>query len=176
MKCTNFVVMMAAVLAVILAAGCTSAPVKETSTNVSVTEQQATSNATVSVTETQAKDRYVEISLLDGTKVGGKYVSETAAFTTILVMYTMDPNAYTFDVNNKAVKDPNKYFAKGNGAEISIKNSLINTMVTINEPTPMIEATQQEMSAIAAAMTKAAEDKAEGYRIAKEAREAKKAP
>ena len=67
---------------------------------------QAASNSSVSVTESQAKDRYVEISLLDGTKVGGKYVSETAAFTTILVMYTMDPNAYTFDVNNKAVKDP----------------------------------------------------------------------
>jgi outer membrane murein-binding lipoprotein Lpp len=178
MKCTSFVVMMAAVLAVILAAGCTSAPVKETSTNVSVTSAPVTETATssVSVTETQAKDRYVEISLLDGTKVGGKYVSETAAFTTILVMYTMDPSAYTSDVNYKAVKDPNKYFAKGNGAEVSIKNSLINTMVTIDDPTSMIEATQQEMSAIAAAMTKAAEDKAEGYRIAKEAREAKKAP
>ena len=48
-------------------------------------------------------------------------------------------------------------------------------MVTIDEPTPMIEATLQEMNAIAAAMKKAAEEKAEGYRIAKEAREAKQA-
>ena len=176
MKYTSFVVMMAAILAVILAAGCTSAPIKETSTsNVSVTESQATSNSNVPVTESKAKDRYVEISLLDGTKVGGKYVSETAAFTTILVMYTMDPNAYTFDAYNKAVKNPDKYFAKGNGAEVSIKNSLINTMVTIDEPTPMIEATLQEMNATAAAMKKAAEEKAEGYRIAREAREAKQA-
>ena len=178
MKCTNFVVMMAAVLAVILAAGCTSAPVKETSTtNVSVTSSpvKESSTSSVSVTETQAKDRYVEISLLDGTKVGGKYVSETAAFTTILVMYTMDPNAYTFDANYKAVKDPDKYFAKGNSAEVSIKNSLINTMVTIDEPTPMIKATLQELNATAAAMKKAANEKAEGYRIAKEAREAKQA-
>ena len=163
MTYTSFVVMMSAIIAVILAAGCTSAPVKETSTS------------NVSITESQAKDRYVEISLLDGTKVGGKYVSETAAFTTIFVMYTIDPNAYTFDANNKAVKDPDKYFAKGNGAEVSIKNSLINTMVTINEPTPMIEATLQEMNATAAAMKKAADEKAEGYRIAKEAREAKQA-
>ena len=131
----------------ILAAGCTSAPVKETSTsNVSVTESQATSNSNVPVTESQAKDRYVEINLLDGTKVGGKYVSETAAFTTILVMYTMDPNAYMFDAYHKAVKNPDKYFVKGNGAEVSIKNSLINTMVTIDEPTPVIEATLQEMN------------------------------
>jgi len=146
--------MMAAVIAVVLAAGCTSAPVKETSS---------------------AKDRYVEISLLDGTKVGGKYVSETPAFTTIKVMYTMDPNAYTFDVNAKAVKNPDKYFVKGNGVEVSIKNSLINTMVTIDEPTLMIEANLQEMNATAAAIKKAADEKAEGYRIAKEKREAKQA-
>jgi outer membrane murein-binding lipoprotein Lpp len=175
MKYTSFIVMMAAILAVILAAGCTSAPVKETSTsNVSVTESQATPKTGAPVTETQANDRYVEISLLDGTKIGGKYVSETSAFTTILVMYTIDPSAYIFDANNKAVKDPNKYFAKGNGAEVSIKNSLINTMVTIDEPTSMIEAALQEMNTTAAAMTKAAEDKAEGYRIAKEQREASK--
>ncbi len=174
MKYTRFVVMIAAILAVILASGCTSAPVEETSTS------------NVPVTESQAKDRYVEINLLDGTKVGGKCVSETAAFTTILLMYTMDPNAYTFDAYNKAVKDPDKYLVKGTGAEVSIKNSLINTMVTIDEPTPMIEATLQEMNATAVAMKtaaeehavmmkKAAEEKAEGYRIAKEAYEAKRA-
>jgi len=156
--------MMAAVLAVVLAAGCMSAP------------EKGTSNQSVPVTNSQIKDRYVQINLLDGTSIGGKYVSETSAFTTIVVMYTLDPSAYTFDVNNKPVKDPDKYFAKGNGAEVSIKNSLINTMVTIDEPTPMIEANLQEMNATAEAMKKAAEEKAEGYRIAKEKREAKQAP
>jgi outer membrane murein-binding lipoprotein Lpp len=187
MKYKSFVVMMAVILAVVLAAGCTSAPVKETSTsNVSATESQATSTSNVPATESQASDRYVEISLLDGTKVGGKYVSETAAFTTILVMYTMDPNAYTYYKSPGhlehgsyttgpiiTVKDPNKYLVKGTGAEVSIKNSLINTMVTIEDPTPMIEATLQEMNANAVAMKKASEDIAEGYRMAAEARAAK---
>jgi hypothetical protein len=156
--------MMAAVLAVLLAAGCTSAPVKETSTtNVSVTSAPVTETSTssVSVTETQAKDRYVQINLLDGSYAGGKFVSETAAFTTIVVMYTWDPNA------------SGNFFAKGSGEEVSFKNSLINTMVTIDEPTPMIEATLQKLNATDAAQKKAAEEKAEGYRIAKEAREAK---
>jgi len=184
MKFAPLVVMMAAILAVIFASGCTSAPVEETSS--APVEETSTSN--VPVTESQAKDRYVEISFLDGTKVGGKCVSETAAFTTILVMYTMDPNAYTYYMSpghlghdsytmgpRISVKDPDKYLVKGTGAEVSIKNSLINTMVTIDEPTPMIEATLQELNANTAAMKKAAEDIAEGYRMAVEAREAKRA-
>jgi len=168
MKYTSFVVMMAAVLAVLLAAGCTSAPEKETSTtNVSVTSAPVIETATssVSVTETQAKDRYVQINLLDGSYAGGKFVSETAAFTTIVVMYVHDPNVWG-----------GNFFNRGSGEEVSFKNSLINTMVTIDEPTPMIEATLQKLNATAAAQKKAAEEKAEGYRIAKEAREAKNAP
>lgn len=85
----------------------------------------------------------------------------------------MDTTAYVHDVNNTRYKDPAKYFVKANGAEISLKNSLINSMVTIEDPTAMIEATQQEMNEIAAAIQKAADDKAEAYRIAKEKREAK---
>jgi len=136
MKYTSFVVMMAAVLAVILAAGCTSAPVKETSTsNVSVKESQAAPNSSVTVTETQAKDRYVQINILDGSYAGGKYVSETAAFTTIVVMYTYDPH---ITVGN--------FFNKGNGAEVAFKNSLINTIIPIDEPTAMIEAKLAELN------------------------------
>jgi hypothetical protein len=130
--------MMVAVLAVLLAAGCTSAPVKETSTtNVSVTSAPVTETSTssVSVTETQAKDRYVQINLLDGSYAGGKYVSETAAFTTIVVMYTYDPH---ITVGN--------FFNKGNGAEVAFKNSLINTIIPIDEPTAMIEAKLAELN------------------------------
>ena len=56
MKYTSFVVMMAAVLAVLLAAGCTSAPVKETSTT------------NVSTTEPPVAVKYVELNMVDGTK------------------------------------------------------------------------------------------------------------
>jgi len=184
--------MMAAILAVILASGCTSAPVEEPSSapveepSSVLVEETPTSN--VPVTESQANDRYVEINFLDGTKVGGKFVSETAAFTSILVMYTKDPDAYTsytspghlshdsYTIGPRiTVKDPNRYLVKCNGAEVSFKNSLINTMVTIDEPTPMIEATLQELNANAVAIKKAAEDITEGYRMAAEAREAKRA-
>lgn len=178
MKFAPLVVMMAAILAVILASGCTSAPVEETSAS---------------------NDRYVEINLLDGTKVCGKFVSETAAFTTILVMYTMDPDArvyYTSLVHlgndsytvgpRISVKDPDKYLVKGNGAEVSIKNSLINTMVTIDEPTPMIEATLKELDTIAATIKNSEEGYADAVkgdrerideraRIAEETRDAKRA-
>ncbi len=166
-KHASFVLVMAAVLAVSFIAGCTSAPEKET-VNQSVQEKEAPS-----ASDSGSNVRYVEISLLDGTKIGGKYVSETAAFTTIIAMYTMDPSAYTLDAYNKAVKDPDKYFVKGNGAEISIKNSLINSMVTIEDPTAMIQANLQEMNTTAAAIKSAAEKKAEYYRIEKEKREAK---
>jgi len=162
--------MIAAVLAVLLAAGCTSAPEKESS---NASNQNEVVKAPIRASENQGQDRYVEINLLDGTKVGGRYVSETAAFTTINILYTMDTTAYVHDVNNTRYKDPAKYFVKANGAEISLKNSLINSMVTIEDPTAMIEATQQEMDEIAAAIQKAADDKAEAYRIAKEKREAK---
>lgn len=135
-KPTGYVVMMAAVLAAILAAGCTSAPVKETSTtNVSITESQVAPNSSVTVTETQANDKYVQINLLDGSYVGGKYVSETAAFTTIVVMYVYDPNV-----------GAGNFFNRGNGNEVGFKNSLINTIIPIDEPTAMIEAKLAELN------------------------------
>ena len=173
----NFVVMMAAVLAVLLAAGCTSAPVKETSTtNVSVTESQATPNSSVTVTETQAKDRFVQINLLDGTSVGGKYVSETAAFTTIDVMYTINPEAKK-TIGTIYAKDPDNYIIKGNGAEVGIKNALINTVVTIEKPNPdqMIEDVQQEVKDEVDAADKARNETLENAKKAQAERDAKNA-
>jgi hypothetical protein len=153
---------MVGVLSVLLAAGCVSSP-----------QTNETAKATkIPVTDAQEKVRYIQINLLDGTSVGGKYVSETPAFTTINVMYMADPNAHTWDANRNYVIDLNKSFVKGSGAEVSIKNSLINTMVTIDNPTSMIEAKLQEINATAAARKKAAEDSAEMYRIAAEKREA----
>ena len=144
--------MIAAILAVLLSAGCTSTPEKETSNQSEAVK--------VPITD-QGQDRYVQINLLDDSYAGGKFVSETAAFTTIIVMYTYDRNAEY------------PYFNKGNGAEVAFKNSLIDTMITIDEPTAMIEAKLQEISATDAARKKAAEEKAEAYRIAKEKREDK---
>ena len=150
--------------------------------------EQSSSEATdtASEEESPSTDRYIEITLLDGTKVGGKYVSETAAFTTIIAMYTMDPNAYT-SYNTPGsikqgyyhagpmirVKDPDGYLVKANGTEISIKNSVISVVVTIDDPTPMIEATLEELNAIAIARKNASEMIDEGYRLAAEARAAK---
>jgi hypothetical protein len=157
--------MVAAILAVLLASGCISSPEKGTSNS--------------SIPTTVSTVRFVQINLLDGTIVGGKYVSETPAFTTINVMYTMDPNAHTWDADKNYVIDLNKSFVKGNGAEVSIKNSLINTMVTIDNPTQMIEAKLQEINATMDARKKVAEEKAESIRIEKakyEAEIAKRMP
>lgn len=131
MKYPSCTVITAIVIAVMLA-GCTSAPEKDTS------------ELNVSDTESQSNDRYVQINLLDGTSVGGKYVSETAAFTTINVMYMLDPKAYT-SYNGSSVRDPDKYMIRGNGAEVAFKNSLIDTVYTIEDPEEIIAKAQQEV-------------------------------
>lgn len=161
--------MIAAVLAALLMAGCVSSPEKEAS-NTST----STSNAAGNV-------KYIQINLLDGTSVGGKYVSETAAFTTINVMYTLNPKAYVFynHSSDSYVKDPDKYIVRGNGAEVSIKNSLIDTMITIESPEKVIENAQQEVNEDISAAQKAYEAKMEKARIEKakyEAERAKSAP
>lgn len=131
-KYPSYTVITAIVVAVMLIAGCTSAPEKDMS------------ELNVSDTESQSNDRYVQINLLDGTSVGGKYVSETAAFTTINVMYMLDPEAYT-SYNGSSVRDPDKYIIKGNGAEVAFKNSLIDTVYTIADPEEIIDKAQQEV-------------------------------
>jgi hypothetical protein len=119
-KHAGFVVMMAAIIVVILAAGCTSSPEKETSkTNVSAAEPQAAA-------------KYVEISMTDGTKVGGKYASESAAFTNIVPMYVIDKNGL---------------MSRGNGKETGITTSLIATMVTIEDPSSLVEKTLSDQAA-----------------------------
>jgi hypothetical protein len=115
----NFVVMMAAVLAVLLAAGCTSAPVKETSTT------------NVSTAEPPIAVKYVELGMVDGTKVGGKYVSESAAFTTIVPMYVINENGI---------------MSRGNGKETGITTSLIATVITIEDPSSLVETTLNEQA------------------------------
>jgi hypothetical protein len=138
MKYTSFLVMMAAVLAVILAAGCTSAPVKETSTtNVSVTESQAASKSSVPVTEPPGAVKYVELDLLDGSKVGGKYVSESAAFVTIVPMYVLDKDGF---------------MSVGSGNEVGLKTSFVNTMVNIDDPSSYVATTLKAQSDKAAAL------------------------
>ncbi len=111
---------MAAILAVILAAGCTSSPEKETPTT------------NVSSAEPQAAVKYVELSMVDGTKVGGKYVSESAAFTNIVPMYVVNDNGI---------------MSRGNGKETGITTSLIATMITIEDPSLLVEKTLNDQAA-----------------------------
>lgn len=139
--------MMAAVLATLLIAGCMSSP------------EKGASNTSSSAPSVPNGVKYVQINLLDGTSVGGKYVSETAAFTTIDVLYTLDPKAYTW-INGSYVKDPAKYIVRGNGAEVAIKNSLIDTMVTIGDPDQIIAKAQQDIKDEVDALKLAQEDKA----------------
>lgn len=140
---------MAAILAVILAAGCTSSPEKETSTT------------NVSTTETQGTVRFVELNMIDGTKVGGKYVSESAAFITIVPMYVLDKDGF---------------MTLGSGKEVGLKTSLVDTMVNINDPSSYVATTLKAQSdkaaELEAAQKLAAEKKAEEIRIDQEKRAA----
>ena len=111
------------------------------------------------MSEPEPPTRYVQINLWNGSQVGGEYVSETAAFTTVRHLYTLDPDAYTHDAFGREVKHPEKYFTKGNGTELSIENSFIHTMITTDNPAALIEANQKEMNYTAEAMMKAADEK-----------------
>jgi hypothetical protein len=155
------VILMAAVLAVLLTSGCTSSPEKEAS------------NSSTSASKVEDGVRYVQINFLDGTSAGGKYVSETAAFTTINVMYLLDPNGYKYN-NGSFVKDPNKYIVRGNGAEVRFKNELINSMVNIDDPEQFIVKTQQEIKDEIDAAQTAYEEKIEKGNAAAAEREAKR--
>jgi hypothetical protein len=113
--------MMAAVLAVVFAAGCMSAPEKESSNQ----SQDAARESTGAV-------RYVEMSMIDGTRVGGKYVSESAAFTNIVPMYVIDKNGI---------------MSRGSGTETGVTTSLIATVVTIEDPSSYVDKTLNEQAA-----------------------------
>jgi len=117
------------IILVVFAAGCTSAPVKETA------------NAT------DSQNRYVKLLFTDGTEMGGKYVSESAAFVTINPMYII-------------MEDGS--MARGNGNEVGIKTSMITSVVTIPNPSEMINATlkaQDDKAAALAAAQKLEEEK-----------------
>ena len=64
--------------------------------------------------------------MVDGTKVGGKYVSESAAFTTIVPMYVIDKNGF---------------MKRGDGNETAFTTNLIASIVTIEDPSSYVNAT-----------------------------------
>jgi hypothetical protein len=125
--------MMISILAVLLIAGCTISPEKEV---LNISQKSASS--------IPSEERYVQINLLDGTSVGGKYVSQNGAFTVIIVMYMINPKASRY-YKERSVKDPNRYIVRGNGTEVGFKSSLIETIVAIDDPEQVIEKTQQEI-------------------------------
>jgi hypothetical protein len=138
------IVVMSVVLA-IFAAGCTSSP-----------ENAATApNTTI---------RYVELYMADGSRVGGEYVSESAAFVTIIPMYLLD-------------KDD--YMVRGNGKEVGVKTDLVTSMRNIEDPSSLINTTIKAQSDIAAALDAAKKEQEreaeEYYRIQKEKREEERA-
>lgn len=114
MKHMSVIIMMAAVLAVLLAAGCTSTPEKQPS-NQSSNQSDAVK---VNITEPQNVERYVELIMIDESKVGGKYVSESAAFVTIVPMYVISKDGY---------------LSEGSGKEVAIKVNYIGSIVNIDE-------------------------------------------
>jgi hypothetical protein len=92
--------------------------------------------------------RYVQVNLRNGTSVGGKLVHETPAFTTIVAMYTYDPDAYILDYRKGTpfyTKDPNRYIVEGNSGTISINNDLINALIDIQDPKTVLQEYQQEL-------------------------------
>jgi len=117
MKFFKELVIFGIILAILLIAGCMNSP-KDNQTAPS---------------EAQNKVRYVEINLLDGTKIGGKYLSETAAFTNIIPLYVIDHNGI---------------MTHGNGVESGVATNLISLMVTIDDPSAYINTTlsQQEIA------------------------------
>jgi len=142
-------VIVASVILVLFATGCVSAPVKETA------------NSTTLTTETQPKDRYVKLLMFDGSEVGGKYVSESVAFVTIIPIYILDKEGFV---------------TKGNGNEVGVKTSLVNSMMTIEDPRPWTNATlkaQSDKATEIAAAKKLEQDKiTEAHRIEMERRDA----
>ncbi len=62
--------------------------------------------------------------MVDGSRVGGKYVSVLETFTTIIPLYVIDEYGR---------------LGKGNGKEVGIQNRLIMTMITIDDPTTIIK-------------------------------------
>jgi len=151
MKYTGLTAIAALSLVVILLSGCISTPEKGTTNETKTTQ--------IKITESLAKEndsqanasgaRFVQINLWDGTSVGGKYVSETPAFTTIELIYTLNPNALPSERkfvkgDEKTIGIKNDYISKiiGDGKTIGIKNDYISKIIDIEDPTPMIEAAQ----------------------------------
>lgn len=106
----NLVVVLIMAILAVLVSGCMNAPVKEA----------------------KAPDKYVEINLINGEKVGGKYLNESAAFTKIIPMYLISESGT---------------MQRGNGKEVAIKSSIITSMITIDDPSAGINATIEKQDA-----------------------------
>lgn len=156
-KPTGIMLMLLAVLAALLVAGCTSSPEKTTS-------NQTQNN----VSEAPTTVKYIELNLVDNSKVGGKYVSESAAFVTIIPLYVLDKNGF---------------MTKGNEKEVGIKTSAITIITNITDPTPYMAATlkaqEEKATELEAARQKAAEEEEkqiEADKLRREAELAKRMP
>lgn len=125
MRHIGIVFMVAALLAVALVAGCMSAPEeKANATEVKSATVTESSSAQESSAVENNTTRFVELQALDGSRVGGQYVSESEAFVTIIPLY---------------VEDKYGTFSRGNGKATGIKTSMISTMIDIPDPTSLID-------------------------------------
>jgi hypothetical protein len=125
---------------ILLACGCVQKGADQTKPNL--TQMPTMQNASA---ETSAKVRYVQLNFLDGTSVGGKYVSETAAFTTIQYMYRLDPGWADVTLSTGGTKTVGyPEITNESGAIVAFKNTLINTMIDIENPAVVIKKAQQE--------------------------------
>ncbi len=166
MKYKGLVFLATTLLAVALVAGCMSAPEEKANAtevkSAAVTEAQ--SNAEAATIAENNSTRFVELSFIGGGTVGGKYISESEAFVTIIPMYLVDKNGI---------------MSRGNLKSIGIKTSMISVMTDIQDPTELINTTlaSQDKAAEEKAIAdqKAAEEKAAYYAEEKAKREAEQA-
>ena len=165
------ILVFSAVIAILIIAGCVSTPGPQP--KASQPEVNQINNTTITK---PPEARYVQINMVDGGSVGGQYLSETAAFVTIIPMYLLEEHTYgngtgTCDFFET---DP-EYLTKGSGVATGIKVSLVNTMVDIPDPRPYIAEKSKSQEETAAALDQKCAAQLEAYRIAKEKREAEAA-
>lgn len=138
--------MIAMVLAVLFAAGCVSndQPANETAAgNVHTAEVKEPAEKEAS----SESVRYVELQGIDGTKIGGEYQSESAAFVTLIPLYVID------EYGN---------MVRGNGVSTALRIDLITSMINITDPSEYINETLEQQRIEA--------EKAKAERVAWEAK------
>ena len=126
---------------VLIVAGCVNSP----------GPVNKTSNASTSIVPPV---RYVELRMVDGSRIGGEYVSENANFVTIIPLYVFEGDS------DKLIN--------GSGIEMGIKIALVNTMTNITDPRPLIKVKLQEQREAAEAEAKARENASEASKTEQE--------